>query len=82
MNDTTIMTLLGFLAAVIAVVTPIMRLNGSIVELKAAVDHLADKFDDLKDKVDEHDDLIHSLNTTVVNHDTRLKTLEGRKNND
>lgn len=78
MNDTAIMTLLGFVVVAITVITPLMKLNSSIVQLRASIDNLADKFDDLKDRVDAHEQQIGALETIAGVHGVRLDALEGR----
>lgn len=82
MTDGMILALLGFVAVAITVLTPIIKLNSAIVQLRASIDNLADKFDDVKERVDEHEEKINGLEKVAVKHDVRLRTLEGRSNDD
>lgn len=83
MTDQTIMALLGFLVAIIAVVSPIVKLNTAIAKLTAAVENLEDNWkrghEDLEDRVDTHDQQINSLETIAGVHGARLDNLEGKQ---
>ena len=80
MNDATIMTLLGFAATIICVITPIIKLNTSITRLNVTLERFQQQTEDnhknLTDRVTAHgkelDD--HEGRITVV--ETVLKRVE------
>lgn len=86
MTDTTIMTMLGFVAAVIAIIAPILsvttKLNTQLARLTEALDNLEANWKEghanIQRRVDAHGRQIDELEKTAVNHDVRLKNLEGK----
>ena len=79
-TDNTIMLGLGFLGALLVVMTPILRLNGHITELTVLFRELKDlvkeKTDSLDKRVTEHGKEIDEIRLKQTEHDTRLKQLE------
>lgn len=86
MTDTTIMTMLGFVAAVIAIIAPILsvttKLNTQLARLTEALDNLEANWKEghatMQRRVDVHGKQIDELEKTAVQHDVRLKNLEGK----
>lgn len=87
MTDTTIMTMLGFVAAVIAIIAPILsvttKLNTQLARLTEALDNLEANWKEgqanIQRRVDVHGKQIDELEKTAVQHDVRLKNLEGKQ---
>ena len=83
MNDGTIMAFLGFIVAIITIVTPLLKLNATIAKLTVSVEHLeknlSKRLDDAESEIDEHGEQIHALEVISTNHDVRLSSLEKRK---
>lgn len=83
MSDTTIMTLLGFLVAIIAIVTPLMKLNSTIAKLTVVVNNLEENMkaghSDLSGRVKEHGRQIDDLEKVTANHDARITNLEDKR---
>ena len=83
MNDTSIIAVVGFMVSMIAVITPIVKLNTTIAKLTAMLDHILQN-DAVRDRrLNAHRDEIAELRRqqgdqkeTLVEHDVRLKTLE------
>lgn len=76
MTDNAIMALLGFAAALIVVLKPILNLNTNITELKVSIDAFKASVDKLDERITEHGKEIDKLRETVVNHEARIKALE------
>lgn len=80
MSDEMIMAILGVIVALIAVLTPIFKLNNNIVRLTTVVERLEnlvkEKTDKLDTRVTEHGKEIDALKVDVEKHDLRLKQLE------
>ncbi len=76
MTDNTIMALLGFAAALLVVLKPILNLNTNITELKVSIDAFRSSVDKLDDRITEHGKEIDKLRETVVDHEARIKALE------
>lgn len=76
MNDEMIMTLLGFAAALLVVLKPILNLNGSITELKVSIDAFKASVDKLDNRLTEHGKEIDDLKVTVADHEARIRSLE------
>lgn len=80
MTDNMIVAALGFLGALIAVMAPVIRLNGHITELTVLFRELKalveEKTDSLDKRVTEHGRQIDELKVTQAKHEERLKSLE------
>lgn len=76
MTDNAIMALLGFAAALLVVLKPILNLNTNITELKVSIDAFKASVDKLDARITEHGKEIDKIRETVVNHEARIKALE------
>jgi len=76
MTDTAIMALLGFAAALLVVLKPILNLNTSITELKASIDQFRESVNKLDSRITEHGKEIDKIRDQVVDHEARIKALE------
>ena len=80
MSDNYIIALIGFLGGLVALITPIIRLNGNITRLTVAVENLEklvkEKTDSLDKRVTEHGKEIDALTVKQAEHETRIKQLE------
>lgn len=80
MSDSLIMAGLGFLGALLVVMTPVLRLNGHITELTVLFRELKslvqERTDNLDKRVTEHGKEIDEIRIKQTEHDTRLKQLE------
>lgn len=80
MTDGMIIAAIGIIGGLIAIITPIVRLNGNIVRLTVSVDALRDEYKEghaeLKSRVTEHGKEIDSLSLTVAQHGSRIEHLE------
>lgn len=80
MTDGMIIAAIGIIGGLIAIITPIVRLNGNIVRLTVSVDALKDEYKEgyaeLKSRVTEHGKEIDELSLTVAKHDTIITNLE------
>lgn len=83
MTDAIMIEAIGLVVALIAVVSPIVKLNVNIARLNATLQSMEANF---KEKHEQHDlritrhgEQIDELEKTVVNHDTRINALEKGK---
>lgn len=80
MNDGTIIAAIGVIVGLIAIITPIMKLNGNIVRLTAVVDSLEklvmNETAKLDKRVTTHGEEIDRLKLDVAGHEVRIKQLE------
>lgn len=80
MTDNVILALVGFLGGLIALITPIIRLNSNITRLTVAVEKLEtlvkEKTDRLDVRVTQHGKEIDEIRIKQTEHDTRIKALE------
>lgn len=76
MQDSLIMALLGFIAALAVVIKPILNLNTNITELKISIDAFKASVDKLDSRITEHGKEIDRLRDQVVDHEARIKNLE------
>lgn len=78
--DNYIIALVGFLGGLVALITPIIRLNSNITRLTTAVENLEnivkEKTDKLDARVTKHGEQIDDLKLTQKEHETRIKQLE------
>lgn len=84
MSDSMILALLGFIGALIVVMTPVIKLNGKISELTVLLSELKnivkDKTDKLDERVTTHGKEIDELKLTQAKHEERLSQHEDRMN--
>lgn len=71
-----ILAALGFIAALMVVVKPIITLSNNITKLTMSVDQLNENFKDQKDRLDVQDSKIDDLNGKVADHEVRISVLE------
>lgn len=76
MTDKMIMALLGFVAALIVALKPILDLNTNITELKVSIDAFKSSVDKLDSRITKHGEEIDKLKETVATHEVRLNNLE------
>ena len=80
MSDNMIIAALGFIGALLVVVTPVIRLNSNITELTVLFRELKalveEKTEHLDKRVTEHGKQIDELKVTQAKHEERLKQLE------
>lgn len=80
MSDQIIIALGGFLVMLIAIMAPIVRLNGNITELNVLFRELKslveDKTDNLDKRVTEHGKEIDDIRIKQTQHEERLRQLE------
>lgn len=80
MQDGLIVAAIGVIVGLIAIITPIMKLNGNIVRLTTVVDQLEklvkDKTDKLDTRITTHGEEIDKLKLDVAGHEVRIKQLE------
>lgn len=81
-SDGIILGILGFIGTMMAIITPIIKLNTNIVELTTTLKALEETYKvnhkKLEDKVENHTDQIDKLEKTAVAHDIRIKNIEDR----
>ena len=80
MSDQMIVAAIGVLGGLIALITPIIRLNSNITRLTTVVERLEalvkEKTDKLDERVTQHGKEIDDLRIRQAEHDTRLRQLE------
>ena len=76
MKDGMIMAILGFVAALLVVLKPILDLNTNITELKVSIDNFRDTVNKLDSRITEHGKEIDKIRDQVVDHEARIKNLE------
>ena len=80
MNDTLIITILGFIATLIAVLTPIIKLSSNITEIKTILRRFEEEYKanhrKLEYRVEKHGEEIDELTEKVTEHDVRISALE------
>lgn len=76
MTDTLIVEALGFIVALIAVITPIVKLNNNIVKLNTTLEGIVIDNKTRDTHLTRHDEAIGEINKTVANHGARIKFLE------
>lgn len=78
--DNYIIALVGFLGGLVALMTPIIRLNSNITRLTTAVENLEkivkEKTDKLDERVTKHGKEIDDLKNKQTEHEERIKHLE------
>ena len=80
MNDMLIVSVFGFLATLIAVMTPVIKLTSNISEIRAILERFEkefhDKHDNLSQRVDKHGEEIDDLQAKVNIHEIKIENLE------
>ena len=75
--------LIGFAVAMIAIVTPIVKLNVNIGKLNATIEMLSadtqQKHNTLDKRVTKHGEQIDELEKITVSHDIRITNIESGK---
>lgn len=67
------LALIGMLAGV---VSPIIKLNNNITELRASVDSLRDIILELKSRITSHGKEIDDIKVELADHEARIRQLE------
>jgi uncharacterized coiled-coil DUF342 family protein len=67
------LALIGMLAGVIS---PIIKLNNNITELRASVDSLRDIILELKSRITSHGKEIDDIKVELADHEARIRQLE------
>lgn len=80
MTDSMIIAAIGVLGGLVALITPIIKLNSNITRLTTVVERLEalvkEKTDRLDVRVTKHGEEIDELRLKQTEHDTRLRQLE------
>ncbi len=80
MTDNMIIAAIGLLTGLVALITPIIKLNSNITRLTVAVEKLEqlvkEKTDKLDQRVTQHGKEIDEIRLKQTEHDTRIKQLE------
>lgn len=80
MSDTMIVVLLGAIASLVAILTPIIKLTSSITEIKAILTRFEREYKDnhakLEHRVDLHGEEIDELKDLTTKHEVRIGNLE------
>lgn len=80
MSDGMIVAAIGVIVGLIAIITPIMKLNGNIVRLTTVVDQLekliTERTNKLDTRITTHGEEIDKLKIDVAGHEVRIKQLE------
>ena len=76
MTDKMILTLLGFIGALLVVLKPFLDLNTNITELKVSIDAFKSSVDKLDSRITEHGKEIDKIKETVATHEVRINNLE------
>lgn len=76
MKDGMVMAILGFIAALLVVLKPILDLNTNITELKVSIDNFRESVNKLDSRITEHGKEIDKIRDQVVDHEARIKNLE------
>lgn len=67
---------LGLIGMLAGVISPIIKLNNNITELRTSVDSLKEIIQELKDRITSHGHEIDEMKVELANHEARLRTLE------
>lgn len=67
---------LGLIGMLAGVISPIIKLNNNITELKASVDSLKEIIAELKDRITAHGREIDDIKVSIADHEARLRALE------
>lgn len=84
MPNELLIVLASFIVAMITIVTPIIKLNSTIVRLTTLLNNFKSEYErsrkELTSRVNAHGKEIDELEKTAVKHDARISFLEGEKN--
>lgn len=76
MNYEILIGLLAFIGMIAGIISPIVKLNNNITELRASVDSLKEIISELKDRITSHGREIDEMKVELADHEARLRTLE------
>ena len=83
MNWEILVALIGFIVSMIAIVTPIIKLNVNISRLNTTIDMFQEDTEEKRKtfykRVTEHGKQIDELEKVSVNHEVRIKAIEKEK---
>lgn len=86
MNDTSIMVILGFVVSMIAVITPIIKLNTNISSLNTTLkifqENVEREHATLDKRISKHGDQIDELEKTTAGHEIRISAVERTQKGD
>lgn len=86
MNDTNIMLIIGFVASMIAIITPIIKLNANITTLNTTLKMFQDNTErehaTLDKRISKHGDQIDELEKTTAGHEIRISAVEKTQKGD
>ena len=82
MPDGTIIAAVGLIVGLIAIIKPIIDLNGNIAKLTTVVEQLEklikEKTDQLDKRVTKHGEEIDNIKIVQAEHETRINQLESK----
>lgn len=70
---------LGFIGAMAVVIRPIINLNTNITALTLSVNQLKEILNELKERVSGHGEEIVEIKSELVDHEARIRNLEGER---
>lgn len=80
MTDAMIMLFLGFIAVLISVLTPVIKVNSNLVRLNTTLENFENEYkrnhERLESRVSKHGAEIDELKEVTTKHDIRLTNLE------
>ena len=76
MNYEILIGILAFIGMMAGIISPIIKLNNNITELRASVDSLKEIISELKDRITSHGREIDDIKVELANHEARLRALE------
>ena len=76
MNYEILIGLLAFVGMIAGIVSPIIKLNNNITELRASLDSLKEIISELKDRITSHGREIDEMKIELADHEARLRQLE------
>ena len=86
MNDTNIMLIIGFVASMIAIITPIIKLNANITTLNTTLKMFQENVErehaTLDKRISKHGDQIDELEKTTAGHEVRISAVERTQKGD
>lgn len=82
MTDAIILAALSFGTGVVAIVTPVIKLNSNIVKLNTTMEIFEKNYNEAQVKINErveyHGKQIDELEKKTIEHETRIKQMEKR----
>lgn len=83
MSDTTIMLVVGFIASLIAIITPIIKLNTNISQLNTTLKMFQEATEkehySIDKRISKHGEQIDELEKTTAGHEIRITAVENRE---